>query len=131
MHEGIKPGASLRHDMAAETGKIIGAGVARRHAGRGALVRDQFVGRNANSGAVGIDVAMQVDQARRHQLSGSIEHAQRARLGDVGFHGFNQPEADTDVALGAQRLAGVEYIAALDQQVEFVIRPHGSTGATA
>ena len=74
-------------------------------------------------------MAMQVDEAGRHQFAGGVEHAQRARLGDVGFHRLDHAVADADVAFAAQRLAGVEHIAALDQEVEFVVRPHGGARA--
>ena len=43
------------------------------------LVGDELVGRNADGRAVRINVAVQIDEARRHQLAGGIEHAQRAR----------------------------------------------------
>ena len=35
--EGVEPRARLRHDVAAEGGEVVGARVARRDAGRGAL----------------------------------------------------------------------------------------------
>ena len=41
MHERVKPRARLRHDVAAEGREIVGAGIARRHAGGRALVRDR------------------------------------------------------------------------------------------
>ena len=69
VHERVEPRARLRHHVAAEGREIVGAGIARRHAGGGALVRDQLVGRNADRRAVGKDVGVQVDQARRHQLA--------------------------------------------------------------
>ena len=38
--------------------------------------------------------------------------------------------ANADVALSAQRLAGVEHVAALDHEVELVVRPHRGVGAS-
>src|SRR3982750_4721736 len=35
MDERIEPGARLRHDMTAERREVVGAGIARRHAGGG------------------------------------------------------------------------------------------------
>ena len=57
MDEGINPGARLRHDVAAQGREIVDAGVARRNHRGGALKLRQFVGGNADRGAVGIDVA--------------------------------------------------------------------------
>ena len=76
----------------------------------------------------GIDVAVQIDEARRHQLAGGVDHAQRARGRDVGLDRLDQAVADADVALAAQRLARVEHVAALDHEVELVVRPHGGGG---
>ena len=68
-------------------------------------------------------MAVQIDEARRHQLAGGIEHAQRARLGNIRLDRLDQPKADADVALAAQRLAGIEHIAAFDKQVELSFGP--------
>ncbi len=68
---------------------------------------------------------MQVDQPGRDQLAGGIEHALRARRRDVALDRLDQAEADADVALAAQRLARIEHVAALDDEVELVVRPHG------
>jgi hypothetical protein len=75
--------------------------------------------------AVGIDVAVQVDQARRHQLAGGVEHAQRPLRRDVGLERLDHPIADADVAPAPQRLARVEHVAALDDEIELVVRTHG------
>src|SRR5262249_10283495 len=79
MHEGIKPRPRLRRDMPAERGEVVGAGVARRHAGGGALMSNELVRRNADRGAVGIDVSVQVNESRRYQLAAGVEHALRPR----------------------------------------------------
>ena len=68
---------------------------------------------------------MQVDQPGRHQLAAGIEHAQRARRRDVGLDRLDQAIADADVAPAAQRLARIEHVAALDHEIELVVRPHG------
>ena len=73
---------------------------------------------------------MQVDQAGRHQLAAGVEHAQRARRRNVGFDRLDQAVADADVALAAQLLARVEHVAALDHQVELVVRAHGGARRT-
>jgi hypothetical protein len=80
----------------------------------------QFVGGDANRGTIGIDMAVQVDQTGSHQLAAGIEHAQSALGRDVGFQRFDHAVTDADVALAAQRLAGIKYVAALDDQIELV-----------
>ena len=88
-------------------------------------MRHQFVRRNSDRGTVRVDVAVQVDETGRHQLAAGIEHAQRPRGRDVGLDGFDQAEADADVAAAAQRLAWVEHVATLDEKIELVVRTHG------
>ena len=44
----------------------------------------------------------------------------------IGFDSLDLPETDTDIALAAQRLARVEYVAAFDDEIELVVRPHGA-----
>jgi hypothetical protein len=130
VHEGVKAGARLRDDVAAEGRKVVGAGIAGRHAGCSALMRHQLVRRDADRGAIGIDMAVEVDQPRRHQLAAGIEDAQRAGCGNVGLHRLDDAVADAEIAPTAQRLARIEHIAAFDYQVELVIRPHGGARRT-
>jgi len=68
---------------------------------------------------------VQVDQPGRRELAAGIEHAQRLRGGDVGLHRLDHAEADPDVARAPQRLARIEHVGILDDQVELVVRPHG------
>ena len=70
-------------------------------------------------------MAVQVDQAGRHQLARGIEHALRPLGRNIGLDRLDQPEADADIAAAAQRLADVEHVAALDDEIELVVRPHG------
>ena len=69
-------------------------------------------------------MAVKIDEARRHQLAGRIDHAQGTSLGNIWLDRLDHTKPYADVAAAAQRLTGIEHIAALDQQVEFVIRPH-------
>ncbi len=62
VHERVEARARLRHDGAAEGGEVVGAGVARGDQRGGGLERHQLVGRNADGGAVGKDVGVQVDR---------------------------------------------------------------------
>jgi hypothetical protein len=85
---------------------------------------DKFIGGYADGRTVGIDMAVQVDQARRHQLAGGIDDAQCTRIRDICLHRLDRTKSDSDIAAATQRLAGIEHIATLDKQIEFVIRPH-------
>ena len=75
--EGVNPRPRLRHDVAAQRGEIVDAGVARRHHRGGGLRLHQLVGGNADRRAVGVDVGMQVDQARRHQFARGVDGLRR------------------------------------------------------
>jgi hypothetical protein len=71
---------------------------------------------------------MQVDEPRRDELAGGIEHPLRPRGRDVGLERLDDAVADADVALGAERLARVEHFATLHHEIELVVRPHGGAG---
>ncbi len=131
VHEGVEARARLRDDVAAEDGEVVGARVARRHRGGGALERHQLVGRNADRRAVGEDMRVEVDQARHHQAPGGVQHARRARRRNVRFDRLDHAVAHAHVAPAAQALARIEHFAALDHQVELVVRPHRGARADA
>jgi hypothetical protein len=67
--EGVEAGARLRDNEAAEAGEIVGPGIAGGDAGRGALMVDEFVGRDADRRPVGIDMGVQVNETRRYELA--------------------------------------------------------------
>ena len=75
-------------------------------------------------------MTMQVDQSRRDQLATGVEHPKRARGGNVALDRFDQAIADANVAPAAQRLARIEHIGGLDQEIELVVRPHGGACLT-
>ena len=54
---------------------------------------------------------------------------ERARGRNIGLDRLDHAPANADVALAAQRLAGIEHVAALDHEVELVVRPHRGVGA--
>jgi hypothetical protein len=60
-------------------------------------------------------MAVQIDETRRHQLAGGIDHTQRAGLGNIRLDRLNHAKPYTDVAPAAQRLTGIEHIAAFDK----------------
>ena len=124
MEEGIHPRPRLRDDVAPQRGEIVDAGIARRHHGGGALELHQFVGGNADRRAVGVDVTVQIDEAGRDELARSVDGLGGAGGGNVGLDRLDHAPTDADVALAPQRLAGIEHVAALDHQVELVVRPH-------
>src|SRR6516162_7693587 len=76
-------------------------------------------------------MGVQVDEPGRHELAGSVEDALRARWRDVGLERLDHAEADSDVALSAQILAGIKHVAALDHQVELIVRAHGGARRSA
>jgi hypothetical protein len=53
-------------------------------------------------------------EARRHELPGNIEHAQRALRGNLRPDRFDDSVADPDVAPPSGRLTWIQHIAALD-----------------
>ncbi len=125
MHECVEPRARRRHDVAAKGGEVVGAGIAGRDCRRGRLIGQQLVGGNADGRAVRKHMGMQVDQARRNELPAGAQNPVRLVGWNIGFQRLDHAEADADVALGAQVLAGVENLSALDHEIELVIRPHG------
>jgi hypothetical protein len=68
---------------------------------------------------------MQVDQAGQDRAPRCVEHPQGAGDGDVRLDRLDLAEAHANVALAAQLLARIEHLAALDDEVELVVRPHG------
>jgi hypothetical protein len=74
-------------------------------------------------------MAVQVDEARRHQPAGGVDRAQRPRRRDVRFDRLDHAVADADVAAAAQPLAGVEHVAVLDDEVELVVGAEGEGGS--
>ena len=131
VHESIETRARLSHHIAAERGEVVGAGIARRHHGGGGLKRQQFVRRDADRGAVGIDMSMQVDEAGGHELAADVQDLERPFGGNVGLHRLDDAPTDADVAPAPQVLAGIEHLAALDEEVELVVRPHRRERGTA
>src|SRR4051812_43734595 len=109
---------------AAKRREIVCPCVACRDHCRRRLEGHQLVGRNAKGRTVWVHVRVEVDQARRDELSTCIEHAQRALGRDVRLECLDHAGADADVAPRPQLLARVEHLAALDEEVELVVRPH-------
>jgi hypothetical protein len=73
-------------------------------------------------------VAMQIDQPGRHQFARGVDGFGSASGGNIGLHRLDHPPANADVTFSPQRLAGVEHIAALDHEVELVVRTHRGVG---
>ena len=126
--EGVDPGPRLRHDVTAQRREVVDAGIAGRNRRGGALKLRQFVGGNPDRRAIGVDVAVQVDQARRHQFARCVDRLRRARGRNLRLDRLDHAPANADVAFSAQRLAGIEHVAALDHEVELVVRAHRGVG---
>jgi hypothetical protein len=73
---------------------------------------------------------MQIDQPGRDQLPRGIDGLRRARCRNLVFDRFDDAPANAYVAFAPQRLAGVEHVAALDHEVELVVRPHRGVGGS-
>ena len=73
---------------------------------------------------------VQIDQTRRHQPAGGAQHAFRPGGGDVGLDRLDEAEADADVASAAEVLARIDDLAALDNEIEFVVRTHRRVGGS-
>ena len=123
MQERVQARARLGDDVPAEHGEVVGPGITRGDHRGGALERHQLVGRDANGRPVGKHVRMQVDQPGHDELAVGIQHAAGPRHGNVRIDCLDEAEADPHVAPGAQVLARVEHLAALDHQVELVGGP--------
>ena len=130
MDEGVNPRPRLRHDVAAQRREIVDAGIACRHDRGRALELHQFVGGNADRRAIGIDVgnagrsspgvtslpeASMVLEARAAGISASIASITPQRMPMSRF-----PRSDW---------LGSSTIAALDDEVELVVRPHRGIAA--
>ena len=126
VHESKDPRSRLSRRVPAVGGEGARARVAGGHRRGGALVKHQLVGRDADT--TGEDMRVQVDQTRNDEATCSIHDPIGPRRGDVGLKRFDAAVANADVQLSAQLLAGVEHVAALDDKVELVGRPHGSAG---
>ena len=75
-------------------------------------------------------MAVQVDQARRHEFARGVDGLGRARRWNVGLDRLDHAPANTDVAFSPQGLAGVEHVSALDDEIELVVRSHRRVGRT-
>ena len=67
---------------------------------------------------------MQIDEAWRDDLARGSQHPLCLVRRDLALQGLDDPEADTDVALGPQVLAGVEHLGTFDEEIEFVVGTH-------
>jgi len=74
----------------------------------------KLVGGNADRRTIGEDVGVQIDQAARDDLARRRQHPLRLVGSDLLLQGFDDPEADTDVAL---------------EEIEFVVGAHRRPGS--
>ena len=83
---------------------------------------DQFVRRNADRGAIGIYMGVEVDEPGSHQLPARIEQFLRPLGRNIRFYGLDHAKANTDVASCAQVLARVEHVPAFNDEIELIVR---------
>ena len=76
VHEGVEARrGSGRRRQRRKAAKLLAPASPAETSGGGGLERDEFVGGDADRGAVGEHVGVQVDEAGRHQLAGGVQHA--------------------------------------------------------
>ncbi len=118
VHEGEQPAARLRRHQPFEAGEIVGARIARADVGGCAGKRHQFVGRDADRRAVGIDMRVQVDETRRHQLALGVDALLALFRRDGWLDRRDLSETNADIAHAAQPLTRIDHLAAADHQIE-------------
>src|SRR5262245_47319115 len=104
-----------------EDREAAGAGIPCAHIGSGAGVRHQLVTRETDAGARQ-NVGMEIDETWQDELTRSVECLGAPRRGNFRFDCCNMSVADADVAFASQVLAGIDQLAAPDDQVERVRR---------
>ena len=128
VQEGEDAGARRGDAEMLEGREAAGAGVARAHIGRGAGEGHQLVAGQADAGARQ-DVGVEVDEARQDELARGVEHLRAARRRDLGLDGGDHGVADADVPPAAQVLAGIDHLAAADDEIVGIVRPEGRRAA--
>ena len=69
-------------------------------------------------------MAVKIDETRRYQLAVGVDQAERSRGWNLFRHGLDHPVPNPNVALAPQRLTWIEHLAALDEEIELVVRAH-------
>ena len=87
---------------------------------------NQLICWNTDGRTIGEDVSVQINQAGRDDPSCGTQNAQRLIRWDVRLDGLYHTEADTDISLSAEVLAGVKDVPALHHEIELVVRTHRS-----
>ncbi len=117
--EGFTMDIVLRIDAlnALEASKGVGAGIASAHIGGRCRERHEFIRRDADGGAIGIDMGVEIDQAGRHQLALGVDTVLGTIGRNAGLDGHDLAEADADVADAAQIHAGIDDLATADHEI--------------
>ena len=71
---------------------------------------------------------MKIDEARHDQPPGGVNRPQPALDRDLSVNGLDDAPADPDIAPAPQGLAGIDEVASLDDEIEFVGRAHRRMG---
>ncbi len=73
-------------------------------------------------------MGVQIDQARRYKLARGVDGLGGTGGRNLVLDGLDHAPANADVALAPERLAGIQHVAALDHEIELVVRPHRGVG---
>src|SRR5918994_2015562 len=124
VEQGVGAAAGAVHDVLAEAGEGVGAGAADVEPGRHAAPSSDWVGLDAPVGDAPVDVSVEVDEARRHDMATGVDGLPRPGAGERWFDGGNPAVADADVEPPDEAAAGVDDLAAADDDV---VALHGSS----
>src|SRR5690554_4714773 len=94
--------------MPAETEKVARTGAARVNEGGGTAARCQLVGTDAKRRAAPIDVAVQVDQARRDEAVRGIDDLPGVLGRNLRLHRHHTAVGKGDVALAVDAGCGID-----------------------
>ena len=72
-------------------------------------------------------MGVKVNETGHHEAVCGVDRPHGTGDRDVGLDCLDQAVANADVALGTKRPRGIENLAALDDEVELVVRAHSST----
>ena len=117
VHEGVQPRVRIAHHVVAQGRVVAPPGAAGVHRGGDARRQAGDVRVHRAGPAAVVEMAVDVQEARRHQVASHVDHL--GRLGDrnVGLDGGHPAAAEGDVAALPHVLGGIENIAVLEEQV--------------
>ena len=104
-------------DVAAESGKVAGAGAAGIDQGGGAAAPRDRGSIDPDRGAAPIDVGVQIDQPGRDEQADDVAGVVRGLI-DALADGDDFPAGESDVASGVDPLRGIDEVAAAQDEIK-------------